>query len=169
MGCLHSLCISDAEILKLDATQKWSSVHLLPKTHIYFRSRRWGPRSRVCARETLRSAPHRRELKFSGARVCRVTFVKFPHFPVKIRLFWGVGGHTISLLPPHACNTTHHSKTIITNILKITEAPYYSSSVPPSTVPPCCHGRLNFGTILISVILKFRPNLYLRHYLASTQ
>ena len=30
------------------------------------------PRSRVCARETLRSAPHRRERKFFGARVCRV-------------------------------------------------------------------------------------------------
>ena len=33
-----------------------------------------GPRSRVCARETLRSAPHRRERKFSGACVYRVTF-----------------------------------------------------------------------------------------------
>ena len=32
-----------------------------------------GPRSRVCARETLRSAPHRREQKFSGAQVYRVT------------------------------------------------------------------------------------------------
>jgi hypothetical protein len=51
-----------------------------------------GPRSRVCARETLRSAPHRRERKFSGARVCRVTFLKSSHFPVKIGLFWGVGG-----------------------------------------------------------------------------
>ena len=28
-----------------------------------------GPRSRVSARETLRLAPHRRELKFSDARV----------------------------------------------------------------------------------------------------
>ena len=33
-----------------------------------------GPRSRVCARETLRSAPHLNERKFSGAHVCRVTF-----------------------------------------------------------------------------------------------
>jgi hypothetical protein len=33
-----------------------------------------GPRFRVCARETLRSALHRHERKFSGARVCRVTF-----------------------------------------------------------------------------------------------
>ena len=47
---------------------------------------------RVCARKTLRSSPHRRERKFSGTRVCRVTFLKFPHFPVKIGLFWGVGG-----------------------------------------------------------------------------
>ena len=37
-----------------------------------------GPRSRVCARENLRSAPHRRERKFSGARVCRVTFKHLP-------------------------------------------------------------------------------------------
>ena len=29
-----------------------------------------GPRSRVCARETLRSAPNERERKISGARVC---------------------------------------------------------------------------------------------------
>ena len=35
-----------------------------------------GPRSRVCARETLRSAPHRHERKFFGAHVCRVTFKK---------------------------------------------------------------------------------------------
>ena len=33
-----------------------------------------GPRSRVCARLTLRSAPHRRERKFSGTCACRVTF-----------------------------------------------------------------------------------------------
>ena len=36
-----------------------------------------GPRSRVCARETLRSAPHRHERKFSGTRFCRVTFKIF--------------------------------------------------------------------------------------------
>jgi hypothetical protein len=29
---------------------------------------------------------------FSGAYVSRVTFLKFPHLPVKIGLFWGVGG-----------------------------------------------------------------------------
>ena len=51
-----------------------------------------GPRSRVCVFETIRSAPHRYEHKFSGARVCRVTFLKFHHFSVKIGLFWGVGG-----------------------------------------------------------------------------
>ena len=33
-----------------------------------------GPFSRVCARETLCLAPHQHEWKFSGARVCRVTF-----------------------------------------------------------------------------------------------
>ena len=33
-----------------------------------------GPRSRVRARGTLRSAPHQREQKFSGACVCRIAF-----------------------------------------------------------------------------------------------
>jgi hypothetical protein len=37
-----------------------------------------GPRSRVCARETLCSTPHRRERKFSGAPICRVTFKHLP-------------------------------------------------------------------------------------------
>ena len=36
-----------------------------------------GPRSRVCARETLYSAPHRHLRKFFGAHVCRVTFKNF--------------------------------------------------------------------------------------------
>ena len=36
------------------------------------------PRYRVCARETLCSAPHQRERKFSGARVSRVTYKHFP-------------------------------------------------------------------------------------------
>ena len=39
-----------------------------------------GPRSRVRARETLRSAPHRHEQKFSGTRFCRVTFKIFEKF-----------------------------------------------------------------------------------------
>ena len=51
-----------------------------------------GPRSRVRARGTLRSAPHQRERKFSATRVCRVDFTKFPHFLVKIGLIGGVGG-----------------------------------------------------------------------------
>ena len=37
-----------------------------------------GPRSRVCARETLRSDPHRHERKFSGTRVCRVALKHLP-------------------------------------------------------------------------------------------
>jgi hypothetical protein len=37
-----------------------------------------GPRSRVCAPETLCSAPHRHLRKFSGTRVCRVTFKHLP-------------------------------------------------------------------------------------------
>jgi hypothetical protein len=48
-----------------------------------------GPRSRVCARETLRSAPHRRERKFSGAHVCRVTFKHLPQ-PLRSHI-WSFG------------------------------------------------------------------------------
>ena len=56
-----------------------------------------GPRSRVRARGTLRSAPHRHQRKFSGTRVCRVDFTKFPHFPVKIGLIGGEGGFQYKL------------------------------------------------------------------------
>ena len=51
-----------------------------------------GPRSRVRARGTLCSAPHRHQRKFFGTRVCRVDFTKFPHFPVKIGLIGDIGG-----------------------------------------------------------------------------
>ena len=37
-----------------------------------------GPRSRVRARGTLRSAPHRHLRKFSGTHFCRVTFKHLP-------------------------------------------------------------------------------------------
>ena len=37
-----------------------------------------GPRSWVCACQTLCSAPHRRERKFSAARVCRIAFIHLP-------------------------------------------------------------------------------------------
>ena len=36
-----------------------------------------GPRSRVCARETLCSAPHQHERKFPGTLFCIVTFKIF--------------------------------------------------------------------------------------------
>ena len=49
-----------------------------------------GPRSRVCARETLRLAPHRRERKFSGAHVCRVTLKHLPkRIVASFRSLWG--------------------------------------------------------------------------------
>ena len=60
-----------------------------------------GPRSRVRARRTLRSAPYPRERIFSGARSCRIQnsatslsriYLKLGHFPVKIGLIRGVGG-----------------------------------------------------------------------------
>ena len=43
-----------------------------------FRSRRWGSSLTVCARWTVRFSPHQHERKFSGARVCRVTFKHLP-------------------------------------------------------------------------------------------
>jgi hypothetical protein len=42
-----------------------------------------GPRSRVCARDTLNAAPHRHEWKFSGPRVCRITFKHLTQTPQK--------------------------------------------------------------------------------------
>jgi hypothetical protein len=58
-----------------------------------------GPRSRVCACETLRSAPHRREQKFSGTHVCRVTFKQIPQ-PLKthVRSFGTLRQH-LKILP----------------------------------------------------------------------
>jgi hypothetical protein len=41
--------------------------------------------------------------KFSGTRVSRFTFWNFPHFPVKIGLFWGVGGVLIFMLLRSPC------------------------------------------------------------------
>ena len=37
-----------------------------------------GPRSRICARETLRSAPYWGERKFSVAHVCRIALNHLP-------------------------------------------------------------------------------------------
>ena len=50
------------------------------------------PRSRVCAWETLCSAPHQLERKFAGALICRVTFKHLPHFlRSHIRSFGTIG------------------------------------------------------------------------------
>ena len=45
-----------------------------------FHSRRWGPLLPClhCTRATLRSAPHRHEMKFFGTRVCKVIFKHLP-------------------------------------------------------------------------------------------
>ena len=51
-----------------------------------------GPRSRVCARKSLCSAPHQHERKFSGAHVCRVTFKRLPQ-PL------GIPGRLLKLPP----------------------------------------------------------------------
>ena len=51
-----------------------------------------GPHFRICARKTLRSAPHGHHRKFSGARSCRVTFKHLPQ-PLRshIRSFGTLG------------------------------------------------------------------------------
>ena len=46
--------------------------------HKNFRSRQWGSSLTFCARWTVGSSPHQHERKFSGARVCRVTFKHLP-------------------------------------------------------------------------------------------
>jgi hypothetical protein len=61
----------------------YKSVYLFYNTCLVdtfrkFRSRRWGSSLFVCARLTVRSSPHRHKQKFSGARVCRVTFKHLP-------------------------------------------------------------------------------------------
>jgi hypothetical protein len=59
-----------------------------------------GPRFRVCARETLRSAPHRCERKCGwGPHVCRVPF---KHLPQPIRSYiqsFGTLGQLLKLPP----------------------------------------------------------------------
>ena len=69
-----------------------------------------GPCSRVRARGTLRSAPHRHQGKFSGTRVCRIDFTKFPHFPVKIGLIFGVPQIFFSLYSYYFRYLGAHSK-----------------------------------------------------------
>ena len=46
-----------------------------------FHSRRWRSSLTICACLTVRSSPHQREQKFSGAHVCRVTFKHLPNPP----------------------------------------------------------------------------------------
>ena len=57
------------------AVQAWGFITANIKISAYADG---GPRSRVCAWETLRSAPHRRTRKFSAAPVCRITFKYLP-------------------------------------------------------------------------------------------
>ena len=45
-----------------------------------FRCTNGGPRSRVCARATLRTAPHRHQPKFVGAHVCKKPKIQPPIF-----------------------------------------------------------------------------------------
>jgi hypothetical protein len=50
-----------------------------------------GPRFRVCARQTLRSAPQQHEQKFSSAHVCKVTLKHLPQPLGHIRSFGTLG------------------------------------------------------------------------------
>ena len=71
-----------------------------------FRSRRRGSSLTVCTRLTVRSSPHRHERKFSGARVCRVTFKHLPQ-PLRshIRSFGTIG--QLFKIPPFSAQKSH--------------------------------------------------------------
>jgi hypothetical protein len=58
--------------------------------YLKFRSRRWGSSLPVYARLAVRSSPHRHDRKFSGARVCRVTFKHLPQ-PLRSHSFGTLG------------------------------------------------------------------------------
>ena len=70
---------ADRVNLIVDFTRIWpKNWQNLQSTSKYSASTNGGPRSRVHARGTLRSAPHRHERKFSGTRVCRIAFKHLP-------------------------------------------------------------------------------------------
>ena len=64
---LGILCKNVIELQQHHIQKTWPGTP--DESSVNLRSRQWGPRSRVCARKTLRSAPHQREWKFSGAHV----------------------------------------------------------------------------------------------------
>ena len=72
----------------------------------YFRSRRWGPRSPSAHAWWVRSSPHRHKRKFTGARLCRVTY-KHLHQPLRchIRSFGTLG--QIFKIPPLSAQICH--------------------------------------------------------------
>jgi hypothetical protein len=82
-GCTQGFCIVGGSLANTDLGHS-SCFCTLEKNKFYDRGEKisahadGGPRSQVFARETLRSAPHRRERKFSAARVCRITFKHLP-------------------------------------------------------------------------------------------
>ena len=70
-----------------------------------------GPRSRVCARETLRSAPHGHEWEFFVARVCRITFKHLPQLlRTHIQSFRGVPEIYFLLVSSYFCYLGTHAK-----------------------------------------------------------
>ena len=80
---------------------------ILKREKKYAASADGGPRSRVRARGTLRSAPHRHQRNFSGACFCRITFRHLPQ-PLQSHiqdpsqksgpLFWGGKGAPKNLI-----------------------------------------------------------------------
>ena len=86
---IWNLVISLSEIyLKIDLPKIYYLCYLgvnlkflnlmisLPRIYLNSASANGGPHSRVCARETLCSAPHQHKQKFFGAGVCRVVISK---------------------------------------------------------------------------------------------
>ena len=77
-------------------TQPEDCGECIDKTTFKFNipSRRCGSSLIVCEHLTVRSSPHRHEQKFSGARVCRVTFKHLhQHLRSHIRIFGTLGQH----------------------------------------------------------------------------
>jgi hypothetical protein len=71
-----------------------------------FHSRRWGSSLTICAYLTACSSPHRHEQKFSGARVCIVTFKHLLQLLRSHILSFGTPGQLFKI-PPFSAQKSH--------------------------------------------------------------
>ena len=97
LAFLHNLILKSQKILPRSAKSYANQIRKYKYCHCNFGVTRYtisahangSPRSRVCAHKTFRSAPHWSERKYSGARVCRVTFKHLPQ-PIRSHI-WSFG------------------------------------------------------------------------------